>query len=117
MRWIVGLAAVVATGNQQAHERSLGLISVAPAQERPRASLAEEARRGASQATRHRPVASAADKRSGRIARRRPAAIIPHAAHYNRRGEGARERAEGEGNDAHANDARAISARAVRYVR
>lgn len=39
------LTAVVATGNQQAHERSLGLISVAPAQERPRASLAEEARR------------------------------------------------------------------------
>lgn len=90
------LAAVVATGNQQA--RSLELISVAPAQDRPRASLAEEARRGARQApaTRHRPLSSAADKRTSRIASRRPAAIIPHAAHYNRR-EGGRETRRGRG--------------------
>lgn len=59
-------AAVVATGN----ERSLQLISVAPAQGRPRASLAGEARRGVRQARGTGPLSTAADKRTTRIAGR-----------------------------------------------
>lgn len=84
-------AAVVATGNK----RSLQLISVAAAQERPRASLAGEARRGERQARGTGPLSPAADKRTTRIAGR-PASGNHSRTQHTIIAERARERTRGE---------------------